>query len=111
MICARCNTPIPQGAIACPVCNAPAPPAVKRPYGLYIFAAVVLLGYGEVLLFAYQRTPPAPQTGMALMVWTGILGYYRAKKLGGSRWKSAIVGACLGVLVFVAAAFLAGLRS
>ncbi len=113
MICARCNTPIPRGAIACPVCNAPAPPAVKRPYALYILGAFLVLGYTVLILLAWTEPggAPPPQTTEGLMFWSGVFGYYRAKRLGGSRWKSAGLGALLGLLGAVVVAFIAGMRA
>lgn len=111
MKCTRCNTPIPRGAASCPTCNAPAPPALKRAYGLYVFGVLLLAAYIVVLLPMPSRDGPSPQIGMGLIFWTAVFGYFRAKRIGGKPWLSAATGAAVGLAVFIAAAFIAGMRS
>lgn len=113
MICSRCNIPIPHGAIACPVCNAPAPPSAKRAYGLYIVGALLCGSYAVVLFLALTPPYDAPSgpVGEGLTFWSAAFAYYCAKKLGGRLGRSAIAGACVGMLVFMAAAFISGWRS
>lgn len=113
MICSRCKVTIPHGAIACPVCNASAPPPAKHAYGLYILGALLCGSYAVVLLLALTPPYDAPSgpLGEGLTCWSAAFGYYCAKTLGGRLWRSAIAGACVGMLVFMTAAFISGWRS
>lgn len=122
MYCNRCRTYAAADAKFCSNCgnpvisensiDAPSVEAVDgKPgiFGLYFAGILIAFGYAFMFFSAFTDGKSiTPQLGGSATFWTAVWFYYVWKRRALDRWRGALIGTALGLLLFSAAAFVHG---
>ena len=123
MYCTQCGTLASPDAKFCAKCGrrfgeaekpteAPAVSVVaSKPKALWLYIVGVLLvgAYAAIFIPAFAGENINPQFGPGSMFWTGLFFYLWWKQRARKGWQGALVGSAIGLIAFLAAAFISGL--
>lgn len=84
---------------------------VTRPRKLWVVVAGVLLvaAYAAMFIPAFSGQRINPQYGYGSMFWSGLFFYLWWRRRSKKGWQGALLGAVVGIVVFVLAAFVGGM--
>lgn len=92
-----------------PTPAAPKPGASRTQLLVLVLLGLALVGtYAAMFIPALAGQPVNPQTGPGALLWTSVFFYVYWKRRGGPGWRGAVLGAFIGLCVFILAAFVSG---
>lgn len=108
--CSNCGKPI-SPVISENSSDAPSVKTVVAKPGklvLYVGGALLAFGYAFMFFSAFTGGKLTPELGASATFWTAVWFYYFWKRRALNGWHGALIGTALGLILFVAVAFVYG---